>query len=154
MTALADMAQAGPPFKNADVAAKFASYPAPARTALLALRSLIFDTAAETPGVGQLEETLKWDQPAYLTPETRSGSTIRLGLPKQGGFAIYTHCQTTLIADFQGAFPDDFDYEGNRAIRFSDGETPPLDQLRLFVRSALTYHLGQRHRASARHRAR
>jgi hypothetical protein len=41
-----------------------------------------------TPGVGALHETLKWGQPAYLTPETRSGTTLRLGVPKSGGYAI------------------------------------------------------------------
>ena len=104
----------------------------------------IFDTAAETPGVGALEETLKWGQPAYLTPESKSGSTIRLGLPKAGGFALYTHCQTTLLADFRDVFPGDFVYEGNRAIRFRDGDALPLDKLRLLVRRALTYRLKRR----------
>ena len=108
-----------PRFEDPKVAARFASFPEPARTGLLALRGLIFEAAAETPGVGALEETVKWGQPAYLTPETKAGSTIRLGLPKEGGFAIYAHCQTTIIADFQSMFPDDFTYGGNRAIHFS-----------------------------------
>ena len=135
------MTHARPPFENPAVAAAYKSFPAPQREGLLTLRRLIFETAAETPGVGTLEETLKWGQPAYLTPKTRSGSTIRLGLPKQGGFALYTHCQTTLIPDFRSLFPDDFDYEGNRAVHFKDARSLPLDPLRLLVRNALTYHL-------------
>ena len=133
-----------PPFEDPAVEAAFAAFPEPARSGLLTLRGLIFDTAATTPDVGKLEETLKWGQPAYLTPQTRSGSTIRLGLPKQGGFALYTHCQTTILSDFQSLFPDDFVYEGNRAICFDDGEALPLDTLRLLVRAALTYHLKRR----------
>lgn len=113
------------------------------REGLLALRDLIFETAAETPGVGPLEETLKWGQPAYLTPKTRSGSTIRLGLPKQGGFALYAHCQTTLIRDFRSLFPNDFQYEGNRAVHFKDCTALLPDPLRLLIRSALTYRLKQ-----------
>ena len=132
---------AKPPFKDPDVAAKFASFPGAARQGLLTLRRLIYRTAETTPRVGPLEETLKWDQPAYLTPQTKSGSTIRLGLPKGGGFAIYTHCQTSILADFQNQFPDDFVYEGNRGIHFRDGEALPLDKLRLLVRHALTYHI-------------
>ena len=135
------MTHARPPFENPAVAAAYESFPAPQREGLLTVRRLIFETAAETPGVGTLEETLKWGQPAYLTPKTRSGSTIRLGLPKQGGFALYAHCQTTIIPDFRNLFPDEFDYEGNRAVHFKDAASLSLDPLRLLVRSALTYHL-------------
>jgi len=123
------------------VAARFAAFPEPARTELLALRALIFETAAETPGVGKIEETLKWGQPAYLTPETKSGSTLRLGLPKSGGFAVYAHCQTTIIGDFRHLFPSDFDFDGNRAVRFRDGDKVPTEKLRPLVTRALTYHL-------------
>ncbi|MGF1475062.1 MAG: DUF1801 domain-containing protein [Geminicoccaceae bacterium] len=132
--------KAKPPFQNPDVEAAFASFPEPARTGLLTLRALIFDTAETEPGVGGLEETLKWGQPAYLTPETKSGSTIRLGLPKQGGFALYTHCQTTILSDFRSIFPHDFVYEGNRGIHFHDEDNLSPDKLRLLIRSALTYH--------------
>ena len=136
--------EAEPPFKDPDVAARFASFPDPTRQGLLTLRRLIYETAETTPKVGRLEETLKWGQPAYLTPHSKSGSTIRLGLPKCGGFAIYTHCQTSILADFRTQFPDDFVYEGNRAIHFRDGEALPLEKLRLLVRHALTYHLKRR----------
>lgn len=135
------MTHATPPFKDPDVEARFASFPDPARTGLMRLRGLIFETAETTPGVRALEEALRWGQPAYLTPETRSGSTIRLGLPKQGGFAIYTHCQTTILSDFRGMFPDDFVYEGNRGIHFRNGEALPEDRLKLLILKALTYRL-------------
>lgn len=135
---------AKPPFEDSEVEARFASFPEAARRGLLTLRGLIFETAAANPEVGALAETLKWGQPAYLTPETRSGSTLRLGLPRQGGFAIYTHCQTTILSEFRDLFPDDFVYEGNRAIHFAEGAALPLDQLRLLVHRALTYHLERR----------
>ncbi|WP_417517031.1 DUF1801 domain-containing protein [Minwuia sp.] len=131
-------------FDSAEVESRFAAFPESARAGLLKLRALIFETAAATPGVGAVQETLKWGQPAYLTPETKSGSTIRLGLPKQGGFAIFTHCQTTLIPDFRSLFPDDFTYEGNRAIHFRDGEDPEAEKVGLLIHSALTYHLKKR----------
>ena len=130
-----------PPFARPDVRAAFDAFDTPARDGLLQIRALIFETAAADPAVGQLEETLKWGQPAYLTPETRSGSTIRLGVPKEGGFALYAHCQTTIISDFQGIFPDAFRYEGNRAVHFQADTALALDSLRLLVASALTYHL-------------
>lgn len=105
------------------------------------LRSLIFEIATHLPEVGEIEETLKWGQPSYLTSKPKSGSPIRLGIPKTGGFGIYTHCQTTLISDFQNLFPDDFTYEGNRAIHFNSGDDIPFDKLRMFISSALTYHI-------------
>jgi hypothetical protein len=129
------------PFEEPNVEAAFAAFPANERSGLMVLRKLIFDTAQKTEGVGKLLETLKWGQPAYLTPETKSGSTIRLGLPKQGGFAVYAHCQTTILSDFQFIFPEEFAYEGNRAIHFQVGAQLPLDKLEMLVRDALTYHL-------------
>ena len=55
------------PFANAQVAAVFASYPPRVRKLAMYLRRIILDTAAATEGVGELEETLKWGEPAYLT---------------------------------------------------------------------------------------
>ena len=96
-----------PQFDDPNVERVFAAFPDEARQSLLELRTLIFDVAARNKRVGRLQETLKWGQPAYLTPETKSGSTIRLGLPKSGGFAIYTHCQISIISDFRALIPND-----------------------------------------------
>ena len=64
--------------ENPQVAAVFNNYPEKMRERLLFLRQLILETAAITEGVGQLEETLKWGEPSYLTPTTKSGSTVRI----------------------------------------------------------------------------
>ena len=128
-------------FQDSRVEAAYACFPETARLGLLGLRDLIFEVAAKTPGVGPLEETLKWGQPAYLTPETRSGSTIRLGIPKSGGFALYVHCQTTIIAEFRDLFPADLNYEGSRGIHFQDVSELHSDTIRLVIARALTYHL-------------
>ncbi len=121
-------------FEDAAVAAVFAGYPARERKALLALRSRIFEVAAKN-GIA-LSEALRWGQPAYLAAK---GSTIRLGLPKTGGYAIYAHCQTTLISDLRLLAPE-LRFEGNRAVHFSCDETPS-DVLDLLIHSALTYHM-------------
>jgi hypothetical protein len=34
---------------------------------------MIFDVARQTKGVGKLQETLKWGEPAYVTAESGSG---------------------------------------------------------------------------------
>lgn len=111
------------------------------RACALKLRDLFFQIAAETPGVGPLHETLKWGQPAYLTQETGSGTTLRLNCPGDGGCQVLVHCQTSLIADFRDHFPDAFDYQGNRAIGV--GATVDVDEsmLSAFIRNALTYHM-------------
>ena len=132
------MTDPAPPFQSSAVEAAFDAFPEPARSNLLDLRNLIFEIAAETPGVGAIKETLKWGQPAYLTPETKSGTTIRLGVPKTGGAAIYTHCQTTVMSDFRALFPGEFTFDGNRAVLFDTAAD--AEKLRLLIRHALTYH--------------
>lgn len=88
----------------------------------MALRELVFDTAAGTAGVGRLTETLKWGPPSYLTEETGSGTTVRIDRLKTGdGYAIYFHCQSGLVGQFRELYPDTFTYEGQRAMRFATG---------------------------------
>jgi len=109
---------------------------------LLALRALVLDTAAATPGVGEIEETLKWGEPAYLTSASKSGSTIRLGPVKSNPseYALYFNCKTTLVDTFRTLFPVELRYEGNRAIVLDAGQAPPLDALSFCIQAALTYH--------------
>lgn len=114
-----------------------------ARTRLLAVRELIFDTAASTDDVGRVHEALRWGQPAYLTPQTKSGSTLRLGIPAPGMIALYTHCQTTLIDDFHEQFPE-IAIEPKRAVLLKDDEQLPEFAVVNLIRSALTYHLRKR----------
>lgn len=125
-------------FQSADVADKFASYPEPLRERMLALRQLILDTAAKTNGVGRIAETLKWGQPSYLTPETGSGTTVRIDAHRSGGVAIFVHCQTSLIASFRAHYPE-LNYEGDRAIVLGDTalDAPAIAHC---VAMALTYH--------------
>ncbi len=129
-------------FQNAAVAQAFKAYPPAFRPKLLALRELIFKVAASTPGVGKLEETLKWGEPAYLTSQTKSGSTVRIdwkrSCPTQ--YAMYFHCRTNLIDTFRTLFPDEFKFEGNRAIVFNESDAVPSDALAFCVAAALTYH--------------
>lgn len=130
------------PFKNQHVAQRFDAYPEPIRQQLLTLRELIFNTAASTHGVGELEESLKWGEPAYLTSQTKSGSTIRIDWKKSRPtrYAMYFNCKTTLIDTFRTVFPSEFTFEGNRAIVFDITEQLPQDALRFCISAALTYH--------------
>jgi Domain of unknown function (DU1801) len=131
-----------PVFANDAVAQVFASYPALLRQRLLALRTLIYTTAASTQGVGELTETLKWGEPAYLTAQSKSGSTIRINRVKnQDSVALYFNCNTTLVDSFRSLFPDTFTFEGNRAIVLSANGKIPKKELAFCIAMALTYHL-------------
>jgi hypothetical protein len=132
-------------FSDPAVEAAFDAYPKPLKARLLALRRLIFDTARTVEGVGPLQETLKWGQPSYLTPTTKSGSTIRIDRIKSANqYAIYFHCQTNLVETFRELYPAELSYGGNRSIILNADDKVPEPVLRHCVALALTYHLNKR----------
>jgi hypothetical protein len=134
------------PFTNPAVAAKFASYPAKARRKMLALRKLVLQTAAATPGVGDIEETLKWGEPAYLT-RNKTGSTVRMDWKARDpeNYAMYFTCQTGLVETFRTLFARDFTFAGNRALVFRLDDKIPRDALAVCIAAALTYHTRKTH---------
>jgi len=131
------------PFASHKVANVFATYPKDALEIALCLRDLIYEVAAATSEVGRLVETLKWGQPSYLTPETKSGSTLRIGLAKGGGVAIFAHCATDIIGTYAANFGNLDRIEGNRAVVFRHANEIVPERLRLLVHHGLTYHLRQ-----------
>lgn len=132
-----------------DVAKTFESYPPGIRKKLMALRTLILDVAAKTAGVGALEESLKWGEPAFITTDSKSGSTIRIAWRKARPtqYAMYFNCQTTLVDSFKTMFPTAFKFEGNRALVFDESDDLPVEALRICVEMALTYHAKKRDKA-------
>jgi hypothetical protein len=136
-------------FANADVKAVFAAFAPDIRKPLMDLRQTIFDVAAVTPGVGRLEECLKWSEPAYLTTETGSGSTIRINQDKKrpGGYAIHFNCNSSLVEQFRETYPITFGYAGNRSILLHIDTKPPARELAHCIAMALTYHLAKRAKA-------
>lgn len=134
---------------SAELAATYASYPAAQRKRALALRDLILEVASKTPGVGQLEETLKWGEPAFVTAQSKSGSTVRIAWKKSQPtqYAMYFNCQTTLVDSFKTMFPTAFKFEGNRALVFDEHDEVPVEALRICVAMALTYHAKKREKA-------
>ena len=130
-------------FKNPKIAEIFNAYPEDLKEKLMLLRQLIFDTASETEGVGDLEETLKWGQPSYLTTQSKSGSTIRIDSikPDDKKYAIYFNCKTTLVDTFREIYPEEFNFKGNRSIIFNLNDEIPINELSDCISIALTYHL-------------
>ena len=131
---------------NSEVAAIFETYPKEIKSKLMFLRQLIFDVASRTDGVGELEETLKWGQPSYLTTQTKSGSLVRIDQIKsqEGKYAMYFHCQTTLVDTFKEMYRGQFEFGGNRSIIFGVKDKVPVEALSQCVSMALTYHLNKR----------
>ena len=139
------------PFASEEVAVKFSAYPPHVRPKLLALREFIFQAAATAEGAGEIEESLKWGEPAYVT-RNKSGSTVRIDWKKKepNHYAIYFNCQTNLVETFRTLFPNDFKFEGNRALVFALEDKLPKDSLAMCVVASLTYHLKKKEAACAK----
>lgn len=129
-----------------EVAEVFESYPASVRRRLSEVRELIFQVAENSEVIGRLTETTKWGEPAYLTQETKVGSTLRLGTPrgKPDHWAVYFNCNTSLVETFRAQWGSGLEYDGNRALLFSCGNPVPKKILRLCIEVALSYHLLKR----------
>lgn len=122
---------------------KFDSYPDHIRPKMERLRDLIYEVAGNTAGVGKLEETLKWGEPAFLTSQTKSGTTVRIDWkPKNPDvIGVYVSCNTTLIPAFKSMFLDELSFEGNRAIMLPVDQPFPRKQLMICLQMAMRYHL-------------
>ena len=138
--------------KNPDVAEVFNSYPKKIRTKLMFLRKLILETVDVMEEVGEVEETLKWGEPSYLTPKTKSGSTIRINRKKDQDeqYAIYFKCTANLVPAFKERFPRDFYFERDRSIVFNIEDEIPIKKLKKCIALALTYHRNKKLNATDR----
>jgi len=102
---------------------------------------MILTIAASLPQTGRITETLKWGQPAYLTQQTKSGTTIRLGWDEAGtGLSLFVHCQTTLVDEWRAHYSDQLTFVGTREITIPTDSPLPKAPLKHCVAMALTYH--------------
>ena len=136
------MSRLAAPPAPANVQAAFDALPAAPRAYLTRLRDLIRVTAAKTPGVGPLTETLKWGEPAFLTEATKSGTTIRLGWkPATPDTAqLLVHCSTTLVNEWRDLYAGTLAFSGTRAILLDLTAPLPRPELAHCIAMALTYH--------------
>ncbi len=139
------------PFSDPQVAAVFDRAPPRVRRKLLALRRLILETAASLDGVGPIEETLKWGEPAYLPALSGSGTTVRLGWKPAAPdeVSLLFHCQTTLVPDFRARHGDRLRFDGKRRIVLDVATALPRAELADCIAAALTYHSDRRRRRRA-----
>lgn len=124
------------PFQNLAVNAAYNAMPDTDRSGALTLRHLILNTADEMDDVTNVDECLRWGQPSYISP---IGSTLRIAVPKSGGFGIYAHCQSSIISDFAGKFGQDFRIDSNRGVLFRTGQDIQPDKLVFLIRHGLRY---------------
>ena len=124
---------------NDAVAEVLANYPDNIQLKLVFLRELIFETATEMDEVGNVDETLKWGEPAY---STKHGSTIRMGGKESSPehYFLYFHCQSILIDTFKTLYHDELNFEGNRAIKMHIDDELPVNTLKHCISLALSYH--------------
>ena len=105
----------------------------------MCLRKLIFDVASKNKEIGEIEETLKWGEPSYLT---EGGSTVRIdwkeSSPEQ--YAMYFNCNTKLVSTFKEIYSEKFNFEGNRAIVFHKKDKIPTKELKHCIALSLQYH--------------
>ena len=117
----------------------FDNYPEHVKKQMLQLRELVLSAALEIDGLENLEESLKWGEPSYLT---KNGSTVRMDWKKKNPeqFAIYFKCTSKLVPTFKSIYKNKFKFEGTRAIVFKLNDQIPEAELKHCISMALTYH--------------
>src|SRR5690606_18855447 len=94
---------------------------------------------AEEEGLDELEETLRWGEPSFVT---KNGSTLRMDwkekTPHQ--YAMYFQCTSRLVDTFRMVFEHKFQYEGTRAIVFQLNQKIPELELKECIKASFTYH--------------
>jgi len=128
------------------IEAVYAKYDPKQRAVLLDLRNLIFETAASDARIGSLTETLKWGEPAYLTEETKSGSTLRIGYSKLSESpALFVSCSTSLLTTLQELdTKQTLQYHGLRDIGVPKVTSRNKDMIRTCILKTFTYHLDKK----------
>ena len=124
---------------NAQVLEVYNTYPDEIKEKLLYLRELIYAVASNEEEIQEIKETLKWNEPSYLT---KGGSTIRLAWRKSNidEYGIFFNCKTKLIPTFRELFNNKFTFEGDRAILFKLNDEVAVSEIKYCIFLALTYH--------------
>lgn len=128
-------------FDEENIKDTFDSFPDEVRPALLAIRELIFNVAANNDDIGALSEKLRWGQVSYLTEQTKSGSTVRIDALSRHKIAIYFICTSNLAEEFRMHYGDLLTFSKNRAIHLEVDKALPTSTIKHCIELALTYHI-------------
>jgi len=118
---------------------KILSFPEDIQPKIRTIRNLIISTAENLEEVMEMEETLKWGEPSYIT---KKGSTIRISWSekKPEQYGLYFTCTSSLVDTFKVIYADLFTYEKSRAILFHKNDRIPEKELGDCIAMALEYH--------------
>ncbi|MGB7243860.1 MAG: DUF1801 domain-containing protein [Sulfitobacter sp.] len=116
-------------------------WPKPARRHFEDLRGIVHKVAARAK-IAPIEECLKWGQPAWRPHKNGIGTTLRAAWhpAHPDHFALFVHCQTTLGETLKTLYPDTFQFQGNRALRWSLDAPMPKDAIEHCALLTLTYY--------------
>ena len=117
----------------------FALYPEEVRDKMQFLRALVIETAKEMEDVDELEQTLKWGEPSFVT---KNGSTLRMDWKKRSPdqYAMYFQCTSRLVETFRIVFEEQLRFEGKRAIILDLEEEVPVKEIKACIKASLNYH--------------
>ncbi|WP_208721788.1 hypothetical protein [Leptospira mtsangambouensis] len=103
------------------------------------IRNWIYELSHADEKIGEIAECLKWGEPSFLTPKTKSGSTIRMAKVNELEFALYFNCKTTIAKEIAIEFPE-WNCDGKRALYFSVSQKISKSKLIICLKKALLYH--------------
>lgn len=114
------------------------SYPDTIKSLVFGIRELIFTVASDNQ-LGDIEETLKWGEPAYLA---KHGSTLRVAwkVKSPDELCLFFNCKTLLVETFREIFFDVFTFSGKRAIVLDVSKPLPMVEIEQCILMTLTYH--------------
>lgn len=123
-----------------DVAAAFDAVPAGVAERLLAVRAIAYSVADGIVEAGGLREYTAWGEPTLRPVNNKIGSSIRLGVQRDGVPAMFVHCGTPLVSEFRAA-ASHLSYEGKRAVLLAEDVPFPEAELQHLIELAFTLHL-------------
>ncbi|MGE8720984.1 DUF1801 domain-containing protein [Leptospira terpstrae] len=103
------------------------------------IRNWIYEISQANDQIGEIEECIKWGQPSFLTPITKSGSTIRIGKVNDAEFALFFNCKTTIAQEIAIEFPE-LKCDGKRALYFAANQKLAKTKVISCLQKALLYH--------------
>jgi len=121
-----------------NVKRKIDLYPDEVKSLLFKIRDAIFEAAKEEC-LGEIIETLKWNEPSY---QSKNGSTVRMDWKDKSPstVSVYFNCNTRLVETFKEIYRDTFHYVGNREIIFQVSGKLPMVELKACISMSLRYH--------------
>ncbi|MBM9548127.1 DUF1801 domain-containing protein [Leptospira sp. 201903074] len=103
------------------------------------IRNWIYEISQSNDQIGEIEECIKWGQPSFLTPKTKSGSTIRIGKVNDSEYALYFNCKTSIAQEIAIEFPE-LKCDGKRALYLEANQKLSKTKLIVCLKKALLYH--------------